>query len=53
MARKKENLPSKTCSTCGRPFQWRKKWKRCWDDVRYCSEACRAGRDKRDAQKAQ
>ncbi|NBX18779.1 MAG: DUF2256 domain-containing protein [Proteobacteria bacterium] len=37
----KSNLPSKVCITCGRPFDWRKKWERCWDEVRYCSERCR------------
>ncbi|RMT83957.1 hypothetical protein ALP40_100585 [Pseudomonas viridiflava] len=26
---------------CGLPFAWRKKWARCWDEVRYCSERCR------------
>lgn len=44
MARSKGSLPSKTCATCGRPFCWRKKWERCWDQVRYCSEACRRQR---------
>ncbi|MFD1436850.1 DUF2256 domain-containing protein [Acinetobacter terrae] len=24
-----------------RPFSWRKKWQRCWDEVRYCSERCK------------
>ncbi|WP_271197944.1 DUF2256 domain-containing protein [Pseudomonas turukhanskensis] len=38
---KKGNLPVKTCVTCERPFTWRKKWARCWNDVRYCSERCR------------
>ncbi|MAR52023.1 MAG: hypothetical protein CMK50_02565 [Propionibacteriaceae bacterium] len=33
--------PTKTCPVCGRPFQWRKKWKDVWDEVRYCSERCR------------
>jgi uncharacterized protein (TIGR00251 family) len=37
----KSNLPSKLCATCGRPFNWRKKWERCWDEVRYCSDWCR------------
>ncbi len=31
----------KTCAICGRSFAWRKKWARDWDDVRYCSDACR------------
>ncbi|MBW4888383.1 DUF2256 domain-containing protein [Mucilaginibacter sp. HMF5004] len=38
---KKENLPQKVCEVCKRPFTWRKKWAKCWDDVKYCSEACR------------
>ena len=38
---KKENLPEKTCVVCGRPFKWRKKWERVWDEVKYCSEKCR------------
>ena len=40
----KSDLPQKTCSTCGRPFTWRKKWEKVWDEVRYCSDRCRAGR---------
>ena len=41
---KKSDLPQKTCVTCGRPFTWRKKWEKVWDEVRYCSDACRARR---------
>jgi hypothetical protein len=33
--------PSKTCKACGRRVEWRKKWARDWDQVRYCSTACR------------
>ena len=33
--------PDKTCATCGRRIEWRKKWERCWDEVSYCSDACR------------
>ena len=36
--------PSKICPVCGRPFQWRKKWKDVWEEVRYCSERCRRRR---------
>ncbi len=39
--RKKADLPTKTCAACGRPFAWRKKWERVWDEVRYCSDRCR------------
>ena len=31
----------KTCARCGRTIEWRKKWERDWDDVRYCSDGCR------------
>ena len=31
----------RTCASCGRRIEWRKKWERSWDDVRYCSTACR------------
>jgi len=41
MAHKKTNLPSKHCLHCQRPFNWRKKWQRDWDNVKYCSERCR------------
>ncbi|MFH5802426.1 DUF2256 domain-containing protein [Alienimonas sp. DA493] len=41
------DLPTKICPVCGRPFRWRKKWERDWENVRYCSEACRrAGKRK-------
>lgn len=36
--------PSKPCAACGRTITWRKKWERNWDEVRYCSEACRRHR---------
>jgi hypothetical protein len=41
---KKADLPTKDCATCGRPFAWRKRWARSWDEVRHCSDACRARR---------
>lgn len=46
----KADLPSKPCAACGRAFSWRKKWERCWDEVRFCSDRCRvlgAGRGSR------
>lgn len=33
--------PTKTCAVCGRTIEWRKKWERDWQNVRYCSNACR------------
>lgn len=38
---KKQYLPEKTCVTCGRPFTWRKSLAKNWDQVKYCSDACR------------
>ena len=32
---------AKTCASCGRRFEWRKKWADDWDEVRYCSTGCR------------
>ncbi|MBL7835277.1 MAG: DUF2256 domain-containing protein [Cyclobacteriaceae bacterium] len=42
---KKLNLPTKDCIVCGRPFTWRKKWEKVWEDVKYCSDRCRANRN--------
>lgn len=39
--RRKGDLPTKTCVTCGRPFAWRKKWAKDWEQVKYCSDRCR------------
>ena len=33
--------PDKTCATCGRRIDWRKKWARSWDEVKFCSDGCR------------
>jgi len=38
---KKADLDEKICLFCARPFSWRKKWARDWDQVKYCSEKCR------------
>ena len=38
---KKSDLPEKNCVVCDRPFKWRKKWERCWDQVIYCSVKCK------------
>eukprot|EP00567_Pseudictyota_dubia_P001031 CAMPEP_0197463930 /NCGR_PEP_ID=MMETSP1175-20131217/63079_1 /TAXON_ID=1003142 /ORGANISM="Triceratium dubium, Strain CCMP147" /LENGTH=153 /DNA_ID=CAMNT_0042999799 /DNA_START=99 /DNA_END=560 /DNA_ORIENTATION=- len=40
----KSDFPSKVCVVCGRPFTWRKKWERCWDEVTCCSKKCNAER---------
>ncbi|NNE88387.1 MAG: DUF2256 domain-containing protein [Silicimonas sp.] len=43
---RKTDLPTKLCATCGRPFAWRKKWARDWEQVRYCSKRCQGEKDK-------
>jgi hypothetical protein len=43
---KKPHLPEKRCAACGRPFTWRKKWERVWDEVKYCSDRCRMTKGK-------
>jgi hypothetical protein len=39
---KKPHLPSKNCAHCGLPFNWRKKWERDWEHVKYCSKRCQS-----------
>lgn len=38
---KKQHLPGKICIVCERPFSWRKKWEKVWEEVKYCSDRCR------------
>ncbi|MBC7722665.1 MAG: DUF2256 domain-containing protein [Pedobacter sp.] len=37
----KSYLPTKNCIACNRPFTWRKKWEKNWNEVKYCSDKCR------------
>jgi len=37
---KKEHLLEKICIVCNRPFSWRKKWEKNWEEVKYCSRRC-------------
>lgn len=40
-------MRSKVCDYCGRSFQWRKKWEKDWEQVKFCSSSCRHhGKDK-------
>ena len=41
---RKGDLPVKICHACTRPFAWRKKWARDWDQVKYCSDRCRSAK---------
>ncbi|MGA1191860.1 MAG: DUF2256 domain-containing protein [Bdellovibrionota bacterium] len=44
--RKKRDFPRKLCLVCNRPFEWRKKWAKVWEEVKYCSDACRKNRNR-------
>lgn len=33
--------PGKPCAACGRWIEWRKKWERDWENVKFCGDACR------------
>ena len=37
---KKQHLPEK-------PFTWRKKWEKVWEEVKYCSDQCRMNKTKK------
>ncbi|MFN4045570.1 DUF2256 domain-containing protein [Limnobacter sp.] len=37
----KSYLPGKPCTVCGKEMTWRKSWAKNWDEVKYCSDACR------------
>ncbi len=38
----KAHLPQKPCAVCGRAMTWRKAWARNWNEVKHCSDRCRA-----------
>ena len=44
MGHRKPLLPVRTCATCGRDFAWRKRWRKDWEHVKYCSQHCRRKR---------
>ncbi len=37
-------IEDKACAACGRTITWRRKWARDWEQVRWCSDACRRAR---------
>ncbi|MBM93266.1 MAG: hypothetical protein CMF51_00740 [Legionellales bacterium] len=40
--------PSKICPVCQRSFNWRKKWERDWEQVKYCSKRCAHAQKKKE-----
>jgi hypothetical protein len=41
--------PIKICAKCARPMEWRKRWAKNWNEVKYCSERCRKEKKKKTA----
>lgn len=46
------NKESKICLSCGRTIEYRKKWEKDWDQVKYCSDQCKKNKNKFDYSKA-
>ena len=38
------DFADKVCVRCGRTMQWRAKWTKNWEQVKYCSDQCRRTR---------
>ncbi len=45
------NLESKICQSCGRKIEYRKKWEKVWDQIKYCSNECKKNKNKFDYSK--
>ena len=41
-AEQADERADKVCGSCGRRIEWRASWARDWQNVRWCSDACRA-----------
>lgn len=37
-------MTEKSCSTCGRKIEPRKKWAKNWNEIKYCSDKCRSSK---------
>ena len=47
MTTKKKDLPVKICAACQRPFSWRKKWEKVWEEVKTWCYAALSGTEQR------
>ena len=45
-------MESKICESCGREIEYRKKWARDWQNVKFCSDECRRNKKKFDYSEA-
>ncbi len=41
---RQSQVDRRTCASCGRVMEWRAAWAKNWDEVRFCSAACRRRR---------
>ncbi|MEI6407558.1 MAG: DUF2256 domain-containing protein [Actinomycetes bacterium] len=37
----KNGFAPRICAVCNLKFEWRKKWERDWEQVKFCSDRCR------------
>ncbi|HEX4842727.1 MAG TPA: DUF2256 domain-containing protein [Limnobacter sp.] len=42
-------MPAKPCVVCGKDMTWRKSWAKNWEQVKYCSDACRKSAPKKSS----
>jgi hypothetical protein len=42
------NIENKICQSCGREIEYRKKWEKNWDQIKYCSDECRKNKSRFD-----
>ena len=42
----KNGFKPRVCVTCNLEFEWRKKWAKNWENVKYCSEKCSRSKKK-------
>jgi hypothetical protein len=45
---KHQNIEPKICCSCGRTIEYRKKWEKNWNEIKYCSDECRKNKNKHD-----
>jgi len=43
-AQTKNGFTPKICERCQLPFEWRKKWQRDWQNVKFCSAKCKGAK---------
>lgn len=46
------NTDTKICQSCGREIEYRKKWQKNWEQIKYCSDECRQNKSRFDFKEA-